>query len=140
MCRNYYSFVQSMNTITAALFFQLELFESFIVSIVSNYHNHEINGRNPLENKKTNLLSSQWFSGLWDLWEVLADMVDFSHFADVRFLRFAASNFLLYTWYDVPYVYLADNAVELGYTEGDASYLISVIGIVNMFGEVSSQD
>ncbi|XP_071438568.1 monocarboxylate transporter 12-like [Hetaerina americana] len=78
----------------------------------------------------------EWFSGLWDLWEVLADMVDFSHFADVRFSLFAASNFLLYTWYDVPYVYLAHNAVEMGYTEGDASYLISIIGIVNMVGEV----
>ncbi|XP_046402307.1 uncharacterized protein LOC124168217 [Ischnura elegans] len=78
----------------------------------------------------------EWFSGLWDLWEVLADMVDFSHFADVRFLLFAASNFLLYFWYDVPYVYLADCAGELGFSEGDASYLISIIGIVNMVGEV----
>ncbi|KAG8224912.1 hypothetical protein J437_LFUL006271 [Ladona fulva] len=78
----------------------------------------------------------EWFSGLWDLWEVLADMVDFSHFADIRFLLFAASNFLLYTWYDVPYVYLADNAVEMGFSEGDASFLISIIGILNMIGEV----
>lgn len=56
----------------------------------------------------------------------------------VRYTLFALSNFLLYFWYDVPYVYLADNAIEAHDTsEEDASYLISVIGILNMFGEAS---
>lgn len=53
------------------------------------------------------------------------------------FLLFALSNFLLYTWYDVPYVYIADLATKMGHSEEDASYLISLIGILNMFGEVS---
>ncbi|XP_076658055.1 uncharacterized protein LOC143362097 isoform X2 [Halictus rubicundus] len=74
-----------------------------------------------------------WCAGLWDL---LLDMVDFSHFADSRFLLFAISNFLLHTWYDVPYVYLTDNAIEMGFSETDASNLISVIGITNTVGEV----
>lgn len=78
----------------------------------------------------------EWYSGLWELWYVLADMLDLSHFANIRFLMFAISNFLLYTWYDVPYVYLADNAIEMGFTETDASFLISVIGILNMVGEI----
>lgn len=77
-----------------------------------------------------------WESGLWEFWDLLVDMLDFSHFADHRFLLFAISNFLLHTWYDVPYMYLADNAIEMGYSESDASYLISVIGIMNMGGEV----
>lgn len=64
------------------------------------------------------------------------DMLDFSFFADIRFTLFALSNFFLYAWYDVPYVYLADNAIEIGYSETDASILISMIGIVNMFGEI----
>lgn len=64
------------------------------------------------------------------------DMLDFSFFADIRFTLFALSNFLLYAWYDVPYVYLADNAVEIGFSETDASILISLIGIVNMVGEI----
>ncbi|XP_076285953.1 monocarboxylate transporter 9 isoform X1 [Lasioglossum baleicum] len=74
-----------------------------------------------------------WCAGLWD---ILLDMVDFSHFADSRFLLFAISNFLLHTWYDVPYVYLTDNAIEMGFSETDASNLISVIGITNTVGEV----
>lgn len=62
--------------------------------------------------------------------------MDLSYFADIRFLLFALSNFFLYFWYDVPYVYLADYAVGLQINKKDASMLISSIGIVNMFGEV----
>lgn len=79
----------------------------------------------------------QWYAGLWEFWDLLVDMFDFSHFADPKYLIFAISNFLLYTWYDVPYVYLTDNAIKNGYSDKDASILISVIGIVNMIGEVS---
>lgn len=79
----------------------------------------------------------QWYAGLWEFWDLIVDMLDFSHFANPRFLLFAMSNFLLYTWYDVPYVYITDNAIEMGYAETDASLLISVIGIVNMVGEVN---
>ncbi|XP_076248341.1 monocarboxylate transporter 9 [Calliopsis andreniformis] len=77
-----------------------------------------------------------WYAGLWEFWDLIVDMLDFSHFADSRFLLFAISNFLLHTWYDVPYVYLTDNAIEMGFSETDASILISVIGITNMGGEI----
>lgn len=77
-----------------------------------------------------------WYAGLWEFWDLLVDMLDFSHFADSRFLLFSLSNFLLHTWYDVPYMYLTDNAIQMGYTDADASLLISVIGIMNMAGEV----
>ncbi|KOC60127.1 Monocarboxylate transporter 12 [Habropoda laboriosa] len=77
-----------------------------------------------------------WYAGLWEFWDLVVDMLDFSHFADSRFLLFAISNFLLHTWYDVPYVYLTDNAIEMGFSETDASILISVIGISNMCGEI----
>lgn len=79
----------------------------------------------------------QWYAGLWDFWDLLVDIFDFSHFSDPKFLVFAISNFLLYTWYDVPYVYLTDNARKNGCSDKDASLLISIIGIINMIGEVS---
>ncbi|XP_057660337.1 monocarboxylate transporter 9-like [Diorhabda carinulata] len=79
---------------------------------------------------------AEWYAGIWDLWDLLVDMFDFSYFADAKFCIFAVSNFLLYTWYDVPYVYLTDNARKHGYSEKDASLLISIIGIINMFGEI----
>ncbi|OAD51996.1 Monocarboxylate transporter 12 [Eufriesea mexicana] len=77
-----------------------------------------------------------WYAGLWEFWDLVVDMLDFSHFADSRFLLFAISNFLLHTWYDVPYVYMSDLAIEMGFSETDASILISVIGITNMIGEI----
>ncbi|XP_055314632.1 uncharacterized protein LOC129575272 isoform X6 [Sitodiplosis mosellana] len=79
---------------------------------------------------------TQWTQGLKEFKSVLVDMLDFSFFTDIRFTLFAISNFLLYAWYDVPYVYLADNAVELGFREDQASIFIAMIGIVNMVGEI----
>jgi MFS family permease len=65
------------------------------------------------------------------------DILDFSYFLDIRFLLFGISNFILYTWYDVVYMYLPDWAIEHKVSETDASMLISLIGIVNMLGEIA---
>lgn len=75
-------------------------------------------------------------SFLSDLKEALMDMVDISYFKNLKFLLFSVSNLLLYTWYDVPYVYMTDNAIEMGVDEDSASYLISLIGILNTLGEL----
>lgn len=77
-----------------------------------------------------------WYQGIDDFKDLFVDILDFSYFTDIRFCLFALSNLLLYTWYDVPYVYLADYAIEKGYTETDGSMLVSIIGIVNMVGEI----
>lgn len=79
---------------------------------------------------------TQWGQGLDEFKSVLIDMLDFSFFTDIRFTLFAISNFLLYAWYDVPYVYLADYAKELGLSSKDGSSFISYIGIINMLGEI----
>lgn len=52
------------------------------------------------------------------------------------FLLFAFSNFILYFWYDVPYVFAIDQAKELGINEDTASYLLSIIGVINTIGQV----
>lgn len=78
----------------------------------------------------------QWYAGLWDFWDLVVEILDFSHFRNPAFLVFAFSNFLLYMWYDVPYVYIADSGMSMGFNESQSSMLISIIGIVNMFGEV----
>ncbi|XP_065222500.1 uncharacterized protein LOC135847046 [Planococcus citri] len=78
----------------------------------------------------------EWYAGLLDLWYAVTEMLDFSFFTNISFLLFAISNFLLYTWYDVPYIFLADYAVEQGYSKTNATYIISVIGILNMLGEI----
>ncbi|CAF4823244.1 unnamed protein product [Pieris macdunnoughi] len=78
----------------------------------------------------------QWYAGLWDFWDLVVDVLDFSHFLNPAFLVFAISNFLLYMWYDVPYVYMADNGQSMGFNASESAMLISIIGILNMFGEI----
>ncbi|KAM3960620.1 monocarboxylate transporter 9 [Aphomia sociella] len=78
----------------------------------------------------------QWYAGLWDFWDLVVDVLDFSHFLNPAFLVFSISNFLLYMWYDVPYVYISDKAMQMGFDESQSSMLISIIGILNMFGEI----
>lgn len=80
----------------------------------------------------------QWYAGLWDFWDLVVDVLDLTHFLNPAFVVFAISNFLLYMWYDVPYVFIGDSGLDMGFSENQASMLISIIGIVNMFGEVSN--
>ena len=39
--------------------------------------------------------------------------------------------------YHVPYVYMADWAIAQGHPEEDASFLLSIVGILNTLGEVN---
>lgn len=58
-------------------------------------------------------------------------------FMNPAYLVFALSNFILYAWYDVMYVYLYNYAeIDLSFASRDATFLLSMIGILNTFGEV----
>lgn len=52
----------------------------------------------------------------------------------VKFIVFLILNFVMYFWYDVPYVFLVDKTVHDGISETRATYLISLIGIVHTVG------
>lgn len=69
-----------------------------------------------------------------DLKELLLDMFDLSIFKNIQYTIFCISNFILYACVDVPYVYLPDHAVHLGYDLDTACFLISVLGVLNTFG------
>lgn len=68
--------------------------------------------------------------------EPLRGMVDFSMFLELHFLMMSLSTILLFTWFIVPYFYLADFVEDLGYTPADASTLLSIIGITNTIGMI----
>ena len=62
-------------------------------------------------------------------------------FLELHFLLMSLSTILLFTWFIVPYFYLADfihdiNDSTLNYTNEDVSLLLSVIGITNTIGMV----
>lgn len=77
----------------------------------------------------------KWYADILDL---LKGMVDFSMFLELHFLLMSVATILLFTWFIVPYFYLAELMVRNGYTEQQASNLLSVIGFTNFLGMVRS--
>lgn len=75
----------------------------------------------------------KWYSGFV---EILKSIVDFSLFLELHFLILNFSTILLYTWFIVPYFYLAEHLTRHGYTESQASLVISVIGVTNTIGMI----
>lgn len=75
----------------------------------------------------------KWYSELIDL---LKGMMDFSMFLELHFLFLSLSTILLFTWFIVPYFYLAEHLTRNSYTESDAANLLSIIGITNTIGMV----
>ena len=62
---------------------------------------------------------------------------EWKEFINPAYLVFALSNFILYAWYDVMYVYLYNYAeMDLKFTSSKATFLLSIIGILNTLGEV----
>ncbi|KOC60126.1 Monocarboxylate transporter 14 [Habropoda laboriosa] len=85
-----------------------------------------------LEHKFFSVLS-KWYSELVDL---LKGMMDFSMFLELHFLFLSLSTILLFTWFIVPYFYLAEHLTRNSYTESDAANLLSIIGITNTIGMI----
>nr|XP_012137804.1 PREDICTED: uncharacterized protein LOC100881636 [Megachile rotundata]XP_012137805.1 PREDICTED: uncharacterized protein LOC100881636 [Megachile rotundata] len=75
----------------------------------------------------------KWYSELVDL---LKGMMDFSMFLELHFLLLSLSTILLFTWFIVPYFYLAEHLTRNSYTETDAANLLSIIGITNTIGMI----
>ena len=82
----------------------------------------------------------------WEFWKylrfskplkrVIKIMFDPAILRHPLYITFALSSFILYFWYDVPYIFMADRALEYGISEKEASFLISILGIVNTFGQI----
>ncbi|KAK7113314.1 monocarboxylate transporter 9-like [Littorina saxatilis] len=68
--------------------------------------------------------------------DFLEDTCDKRIIANPLFIMVSISNFLLYFWADVPYVFAADFAMSRGIPDHSATFLISIIGIVNTVGQV----
>ncbi|XP_035213357.1 monocarboxylate transporter 9-like isoform X1 [Stegodyphus dumicola] len=73
---------------------------------------------------------------LSDLKDLMLEMFDFTIFKNVGYTLFCISNFLLYACVDVPYVYIPDHAHSSGTDMESASFLISILGVLNCLGVV----
>jgi hypothetical protein len=80
-------------------------------------------------------LIQKWYT---DFLELLKGMVDLSMFLEWHFLLMSLSTILLFTWFIVPYFYLAELMISNGYSQQDGSTIISIIGFTNTLGMVSA--
>lgn len=69
-----------------------------------------------------------------DTWTFRSYLNDLKQMTSLSFILFLMSNFVMYFWYDVPYVFFVDKTVEDGLTMTKATYLISIIGLVHTLG------
>ncbi|KAL3981924.1 Major Facilitator Superfamily protein [Acanthocheilonema viteae] len=70
------------------------------------------------------------------LFTVLRSMVDTSLLSDPSFILIAISAFLTLSSLFVPFIFLGKQAITVGATSSQQSYLLMIIGIVNIFGRV----
>lgn len=134
---------QTTRRLSAAYFHNLRLHRRSMThrNAMLNVHRYHIRASSCPDIYRNSMITiaqeeeNEMCSFMDDLKEALLDMVDVSYFRNVKFLIFCISNLLLYIWYDVPYIYMTDNAKEMGIHE-DASFLISLIGILNTLGEL----
>ncbi|KAF7989933.1 hypothetical protein HCN44_008607 [Aphidius gifuensis] len=75
----------------------------------------------------------KWYS---ELVELIKGMFDFSMFLELHFLLLSLSTILLFTWFIVPYFYLAEHLTRNNYDETDGAQLLSIIGITNTIGMI----
>lgn len=66
-------------------------------------------------------------------------MFDFSMFAELHFFLMSLATILFFIWLIVPYFYLAEHVTRNGYTEVEASFLLSIIGVANCLGMVGKK-
>ncbi|XP_043197072.1 monocarboxylate transporter 3-like isoform X1 [Amphibalanus amphitrite] len=71
-----------------------------------------------------------------DVADTLHDMMGLALLKDPVFLTFAISNFLTSIGFNVPYIYIADKAVQAGLDRDSASFLLSIIGISNTVSRI----
>ncbi|CAG9533501.1 unnamed protein product [Cercopithifilaria johnstoni] len=67
---------------------------------------------------------------------VLRSMIDTSLLSDPSFILIAVTAFLTLFCLFVPFIFLGKQAITIGATASQQSYLLSVIGFVNIFGRV----
>uniref|UniRef100_A0A6P7FN41 Monocarboxylate transporter 13-like n=1 Tax=Diabrotica virgifera virgifera TaxID=50390 RepID=A0A6P7FN41_DIAVI len=79
------------------------------------------------------IVFQNWYDEFLD---ILKDLTNFSLFLDLHFFILSLSTVIVDMWYVVPYYYLAEHMTRHGYSDNEAAFVISVIGITNTIGMV----
>jgi len=68
--------------------------------------------------------------------QTVREMMDFHLLLDIVFILFSVSNLLTSIGFVVPYIFLPNRGLRLGFDKDEASWLISMVGISNTLGRV----
>lgn len=91
----------------------------------------------PLAKQPNNQIKLGKVQVFWrELSSLMTNMMDKSLLVNLPYLLFCASNFILYLWVGVPYVYLVDKATILKIDKSDSAFLLSIIGITRTVGQL----
>ncbi|CAG9767224.1 unnamed protein product [Ceutorhynchus assimilis] len=75
----------------------------------------------------------EWYD---DYVEVLRDITNLSLFNELHFFLLSISTVVMCIWFVVPYFYLPVHMTSCGYTENQASFALSLIGLTNIIGMI----
>ncbi|XP_030763164.1 monocarboxylate transporter 14-like isoform X2 [Sitophilus oryzae] len=75
----------------------------------------------------------KWYD---ELVELVKGMFDYSLFLELHFFLLSLSTIILFVWFIVPYFYVAELMLKHQYTNEDASFTISNIGIASTIGMI----
>ncbi|KAM3960607.1 monocarboxylate transporter 14 [Aphomia sociella] len=75
----------------------------------------------------------KWYD---DCVSCLADMFNIALFKKMTFNLLCFGTIILFTWFIVPYFYLAEHMIQEGFSEDDGADMLSLIGITNTIGMV----
>jgi len=64
------------------------------------------------------------------------EMMDFSLLLDLVFVLFGVSNLLTSIGFCVPYIYLPDRGIQMGFDTRLSAFLVSIVGISNTVGRI----
>ena len=67
---------------------------------------------------------------------IIHEMLGMEVLHNILFVYFCIHSFILYMWYDVPYVYGPDLATSRGLSDNKGSFVVSIIGITSTFGQI----
>uniref|UniRef100_A0A0R3S4N6 MFS domain-containing protein n=1 Tax=Elaeophora elaphi TaxID=1147741 RepID=A0A0R3S4N6_9BILA len=103
---------------------------------ISQEETEDMTGNLMMTSLTTTHGTSQRARRRFSLLAILRSMIDKSLLSDLSFILIAITAFLTFSCLFVPFIFLGKQAITVGATSSQQSYLLLVIGLVNIIGRV----
>lgn len=75
----------------------------------------------------------KWYA---ECFSCMSGLFDVSLYTKFHFVLLSLSTIILFTWFIVPYFYLVEHLTQIGYSEDDGAFILSIVGITNTIGMI----